>query len=580
MHTHLAAATTLFATTLAIAQAQVPCYDTTTGTNLTLGDDAVAQGLALGFTFPGPAGPVTSIDVASNGFLWLGSSTNSRCCTGNAAQFVTDGPSIAACWMDLNPSAGGSVTFQTFPGSGTTPARAVITWDAVPEFGATNVITAQVQLLASGEIVIFQDPGNANPFHDMLMGVTQGNGATPNPLDFSAIGSTPVVTGSNPTVYEEWAIGALDVQGRSYQFVPNGSGGYIVLERGSCRYGGFQRNGIGCPTPLVVYEEFSTPSSMDLNNVNLLFQPTGAGGLVALSAPFTYVDPTRTGAASTNLALGDDQLAAVTLPFPFVFPGGTTTLVDVDSNGNVLLQGSGTNFSRCCNGDPASFAGDPASIATVWQDLNPAAGGGVYTETDPTTGAFLITWHAVPEYFSGGNNSVQLALFPSGAFEIRTLTAQNLSHTVLVGFSGGSTAIVPPSRDFTASVPFTLGAGGAPLELDAAAGSRPVVGQPFSLVISSIPANTVVGSLIFGFGQLNPPLDLAAIGMTGCSQYISLDAFATFVATGSSYTFPLTIPNNPVLQGYTVYTQASTLSPGFNPLGVIVSNGGTIAMGL
>ncbi|MEY4675349.1 MAG: hypothetical protein RL148_3133, partial [Planctomycetota bacterium] len=31
---------------------------------------------------------------------------------------------------------------------------------------------------------------------------------------------------------------------------------------------------------------------------------------------------------------------------------------------------------------------------------------------------------------------------------------------------------------------------------------------------------------------------------------------------------------------YTVYTQASTLSPGFNPLGVITSNGGTIAMGL
>ena len=95
------------------------------------------------------------------------------------------------------------------------------------------MVTAQVQLLATGEIVIFQDPGNTNSIHDMLMGVTQGNGAPPNPVDFSAIGSVPVVTGSNGTAYEEWPIGALDVAGRSFQFIPNGSGGYIVLER--CR---------------------------------------------------------------------------------------------------------------------------------------------------------------------------------------------------------------------------------------------------------------------------------------------------------------------------------------------------------
>ena len=580
MHQRLAALATLLVGSMALAQSNLPCFETAPGTNLNLTDDSVAQGLQLGFTFPGPAGPVTTIDVSSNGFLWLTSSTNNRCCSGMANIFVSDGPSIAACWMDLNPSIGGLVTFQTFPGSATAAARAVITWNAVPEYGSSNVITAQVQLLATGEIVIFQDPGNANPFHDMLMGVTQGNSATPNPVDFSTIGSTPVVTGSNPTVYEEWTVGSLDVAGRSYQFIPNGTGGYIVLERSSCRYGGFQRNGIGCPTPTVVYEEFASPSTMDLNNTTLLFQPTGTGGYAVLPTGFTYVDPIRAGSTATNLALGDDQLAAVTLPFSFVYTGGVTTAVDVDSNGNILLQSSTSNFSRCCNGDPTVFANDMASIAAVWQDLNPSAGGGVYTELDSASGAFLVTWHSVPEFFVGGSNSVQVALFPSGAFEIRTLTSQNLTHVALVGFSAGSSNIVPPSRDLSASLPFTLGPGGQPLELDAAPGSRPAVGQPFSVVISSIPTGTVVGSLLFGFNQLNPPIDLAALGMPGCTQYISLDAFATFVATGSSYTFPLTIPNNPVLQGYTVYTQASTLSPGFNPLGVITSNGGTIAMGL
>src|SRR5687768_2537344 len=112
------------------AIAQAPCFDNNLGTPITLFDDQVSQPQTLGFTFPGPAGPVTTIGISSNGFIWLdGTSNNSRCCTGNEQGFLSDPPSIAAGWMDLYPPGAG-------PGDGvffnTTSASAVVTWRNIP----------------------------------------------------------------------------------------------------------------------------------------------------------------------------------------------------------------------------------------------------------------------------------------------------------------------------------------------------------------------------------------------------------------------------------------------------------------
>src|SRR5262245_56850208 len=88
---------------------RAPCFVTQFGTPLNLGDDQVAQNNALGFTFPGPAGPIASIDISSNGFVWLGSNTNSACCNGDLPTFLTSMARIAPIWMDLNPNAAGDV---------------------------------------------------------------------------------------------------------------------------------------------------------------------------------------------------------------------------------------------------------------------------------------------------------------------------------------------------------------------------------------------------------------------------------------------------------------------------------------
>ena len=52
--------------------AQGPCFDTNIGTDLLLGDDDVAQGLSLGFTFNYAGVAYTQICVCSNGYIWMG----------------------------------------------------------------------------------------------------------------------------------------------------------------------------------------------------------------------------------------------------------------------------------------------------------------------------------------------------------------------------------------------------------------------------------------------------------------------------------------------------------------------------
>jgi len=74
---------------------------------------------------------------------------------------------------------------------------------------------------------------------------------------------------------------------------------------------------------------------------------------------------------------------------------------------------------------------------------------------------------------------------------------------------------------------------------------------------------------------LSPALDLTAIGMPGCELHSNFFVVLTQTVdpvTGN-FTQPLVIPNNPALQNQTVVLQAAPLTPGFNALGLLTSNG-------
>ncbi len=551
-----------------------PCFETNLGTNLQLGDDAVAANNVLGFTFPGPGGAqVTSIDISSNGFVWLGSNTANGCCGGWLQDFLTNTARIAPMWSDLYPPGGNGVFFNTFPATPSSLARAVVTWDQIPEFGNTAPMTVQLQLFADGSMVFVYDANCSNLYHNVLVGVTEGTAAVANAVDFSGIGVTaPHISGTNPTIHEELS-STFDIAGKSFEFLPNGQGGYIVVDRPTCAFANVSSFGLGCPKPAVSYELFTATNPIDLSNATIDFLAAQGSGYAAVPSTGFFTGYTNAIATGDDVVTGPFQL-----PFSFAFPGGSTTAIDVSSNGFVWLSTGNWN-SRCCYGDPATFVTDPASIAVLWQDLNPSQGGQIYFDVDPSNTAVHITWLNVPEYYNSGTNTCQLTLRSDGSFRMAWQGVANVSHDCLVGFSQGNGAIDPGSRDLSTSLPFVFGPGGTPLSLAPQTGSRPVIGTTFTMEIDRITAGSTLGAMVFGFNALVPGLDLSPLGMPGCEQNISLDASSFFPLLTTPATFPFAVPNSSGLVGYTLYAQAGTVTPGINLPGVAVSNGLAIQLG-
>jgi hypothetical protein len=580
----------VLALAVAAAAQSAPCFENSFGTNIGAGDDTVLSNQALGFTFPGPSGPVTAIDISSNGFLWLGTNAinSSECCQGNTSLFLSENPRVAGYWMDLYPPgapAGGGVFFNSIPAGGGFAARAVITWNLCPEYFSYPQITAQVQLVSTGEIIISHGAGNVAPqsFHQPVVGVTQGLGATANVVGFAQIPAGGVTTGSNPTAYQQYTIPPnYDLAGRTIWFLPNGAGGYVINQICSPPppppAAAWQTLGTGCPYPPVVYEDFPA-GTIDLSNQSFRFIPNGQGGWVVLpgTGPF-YAGFTN------NIGAGDDTVTpGVALGFPFTTPSGTVNTIDIASNGFVWLATNGN--SRCCTGNVPSLLSDSPCICPLWMDLYPPgapAGGGVFADADPSGTAFYVTWNNVPEYFNTGSNTCQLAIFNNGQFELRYQSVANVNHECVVGYSTGNGSHDPGNRDLTALVPFSTGTGGLTLTLNAAPASLPILGTTFNQIVSNIPITAPIGFVILGFTSFAPAgVDLTGLGAPGCKQWQSIDADVLFFVAGSpTHTFGLAIPNNVVFAGTVIFTQGAVLSPGINPLGVISSNGGRMSVGV
>lgn len=575
MHIHrnsALCATSLLLTAALTAQgaSTAPCFVTNFGTNLNLTDDSVAQGNALGFTFPGPAGNVTSIDISSNGFVWLGSNIDPACCDGDPVLFLSGTARIAPLWMDLDPTTLGAVWFNTFPASGSTPASAVVTWDNVPEIGTPTGMTFQLQMFADGSFVMAYDPSVSNVNHIALMGVTEGTAATATPIDFQTTSTTnPYISGTNPTVYELQSFG-FDVAGRSFSFVPLGTGGYLVTDRPQCAFANSYQYGNGCPAPGAAYELFDTATPIDLSNTSIDFVPSGNGGYVTVPGAGFFTGYTN------SVAFFDDDVQTLSLPFAFPFAGQSFTSLDVSSNGFVWVGPSNLD-PRCCNGDPTLFLADGPSIAPLWMDLYPPGGGSIYLDTTATEAH--ITWLNVPEYFNGAPQTAQLTVRSDGSMTFAYQTVLNAQHDCLVGVSGGHVTATVSPVDFSSGV-VIVPSSGNPLRLAAAAGSLPTLGSNFGMEIDQVTTGSLIALAMVGTQQFVNGVDLTFLGMPGCALYTSLDVIATVPLSGPPATVALPVPNTPSLIGVSVFAQAATLTPNANPFGFVSSNGLAITVGL
>ncbi len=327
--------------------------------------------------------------------------------------------------------------------------------------------------------------------------------------------------------------------------------------------------GQGCPDEAASFYELFAVNGFDLAGAgggvhSVLLAPSGTGWVVVPGSN-RWFPP-----ASAALPMPNESTWLQPLPFALAWPGGTSNVITIGSNGYVLLG----NSALPSDSTPtvAELLSQGPRFCPLWMDLDPGAGGGVFFDVDPASGTAHVTWNQVPEFAAAGtSNSVQLAIDPAGVVEFRWRNCANTRAAALVGWSPGAGNRNPGSRDLSAGLGFVTAPDMVPLQLRASA--RPVLGTSIDLVTRQLPAGTGLGLLFLSATRLTPALPLAGQGMPGCFQHLTPDVAVAFLTSGSSGSVRITVPPNPAFAGMRVPTQSVTLTPGFNPLGVLSSNG-------
>ena len=133
-----------------------------------------------------------------------------------------------------------------------------------------------------------------------------------------------------------------------------------------------------------------------------------------LSEPAPYWLDGVTG--GTNLSLSDDDHVNRSLPFTFDFYAEQYNNVNICSNGWV-------SFSNASGAIPGSIVFPttswPNTIMVLGDDWYPSnASAGVYVKQFNSPNRFVITWHNMPHYGSGGSNDFQIVLYSDGKIDL------------------------------------------------------------------------------------------------------------------------------------------------------------------
>jgi hypothetical protein len=329
--------------------------------------------------------------------------------------------------------------------------------------------------------------------------------------------------------------------------------------------------GAGCISGYTsFYQSFATAASFDLAGTSLSMIPAG-GGYTVVNGLFPYVAPTP---AATLVAVGDDVEQSVPIVGSFPYPGGSTSALQVCSNGFVsVAAGNGISFS------PSSSAA-LAYTQTAWGDWHdyyPVGGTSGNVKFEQVGSVAYITWDAVVDFGSSTPNTWQLQFDTATGIVTQVFVSSSLlgsSH--LVFYSPGGASADPGNTDLSVAVPLSFSLAAADtLPLALAAGTRPITGASWNLNVTHVPVSSTIGIEIFGL--TDPGInDLAFLGAPTCGLRASLDFLNAWVAAGGApHPYSLGIPNNPLLLNQHVFTTSAVLVPGVNTLlgGAITANG-------
>ena len=332
--------------------------------------------------------------------------------------------------------------------------------------------------------------------------------------------------------------------------------------------------GAGCMSgSKAFYELFATASSFDLSGSAMRLVRNGNSYIAQPGG--TYVAPTG---AAVTLALGDDAFVSVPLSGTLLYPGGSTTSLEVCSNGFVsAATGNGAPYDPLA----ATWLASTAFRWGTWHDFNPTLAGSGQVKFQQIGQVAYVTWAGVYSHTTTNANTWQLQFdLATGNVTMVWPTMVGSGNAFLVGVAGVAPNADLGSRDISATLPGTFRTQSSNTVPLALASTLPHIGSTVTLTTTQFPATATLGVQILSTVILNPGTDLTSIGMPGCLLSVNLDVLSLLVAIGGQATSPLTVPNNPTLIGTQIGAQSAAFYGEANAFGMVTSNGMRLSVGI